>query len=101
MSQITGLPQNIKELIETSSVNLVYVDGSGFPDGGGSGCLIDYHGKRYLFTVEHVTEDIPPGIKLKVVLGWDEQLRKTKLAEPGTINFAHQGMVPKEVLLQR
>lgn len=50
----SNLPKKIREMLETSSVNLVKLDDKKRPAAGnGSGCLIDYNGKRYLLTVTH------------------------------------------------
>ncbi|MCI5107387.1 MAG: hypothetical protein MRY76_11785 [Pseudomonadales bacterium] len=43
-------------LIKYASVQLRKLDENGTPCGIGSGCLVDLKGKRFLFTVFHVTE---------------------------------------------
>lgn len=70
--------------IELSSVHLIYLDGDDRPAGGGSGCLLDYFGQRYLITVYHVA-DIPTGHRIELDLGWDPASRKTLLKDPGAV----------------
>lgn len=94
MSEKIRLTKNIKALITNSSINLVYVTSDGLPAGGGSGCLIDYYGKRYLLTVEHVVNH-PRAYQLLVVMGWDAESRKTELRTPGRPVYAQQGMMPE------
>ncbi|MDX2105602.1 MAG: hypothetical protein SFY67_04290 [Candidatus Melainabacteria bacterium] len=85
-----NLSQDIIQKIETSSVNLVKLDDENCPvRGNGSGCLIDYGGKRYLLTVKHVITDENPSL----VIGWDQENRKTLVRKLTGERTAVQGVL--------
>lgn len=56
-------------MLQTSSVPLVRLDASHqLVDGGASGCLLDYKGKRFLLTVAHAIKEGPP---LSLAIRWE------------------------------
>jgi len=84
-----------------SSVPLVRLNEQGVPDGNGSGCLVDYYGKRILLTVAHVTNDqknwaiqkkyVPENGTLNHQLGAMNFLKKGSLSKPTLedVDFAY------------
>jgi hypothetical protein len=77
--------------LSLSSVPLVRLDKDDKPDGFASGALIDYCGKRILFTVWHATKDQKRwAVQIKYVLG-----KGTLNQVVGSMNFLAKGSLAK------
>jgi hypothetical protein len=80
----------MQSTLEVSSVALAKINEDNLPDGFASGCVMDYHGRRLLLTVAHVTRAGPP---LALSLGWDASMRRVKLWRLGALNFLARGQL--------
>jgi hypothetical protein len=73
------------EFVQASSIPLRCLDASNLPLlGAASGCMIDYHGKRFLLSVFHAMSR--PG-KWAMELRFDIDRNLTELYFPGAFNF--------------
>ncbi len=67
---------NWQELIKYSSVQLRKHDENNMPSSCGSGCLLDFKGKRYLLTVFHVAEK---SSKWSAQIKFNDELQKVEV----------------------
>jgi hypothetical protein len=72
---VSRIDPPIISTLQTSSVRLMRLDGNGVPRGGGSGCLLDCRGTKFLLTVSHLSDKG----QLSLALRWDPDKRQNQV----------------------